>query len=318
MALVLADRVKETTSTTGTGALSLGGAETNFASFSSVLSDTDTTYYCIVDDGNADYEVGLGTYASGTNTLARTTILASSNAGSVVNLGSGSKVVFITYPAGKAVAEDGSNNSSVAGTFTAEDFIISGGATISDFSSGEYGSVEINGGATGGFEGYSIGGRVTFMHNGTTVAGIYNDVNNQWLARATLNAEIKLYYAGSEKLTTASGGVSVTGTITATGIADVVNTREDSYSLTGTAISAANGAIQYKTLAANTTFTESLADGDSVLLRISGGDTYTVTWPTITWVTGSGDSAPTLGGSDVVILWQEGSTVYGAYVGSYA
>lgn len=103
MALVLADRVKETTSTTGTGALSLGGAETNFASFSSVLSDTDTTYYCIVDDGNADYEVGLGTYASGTNTLARTTILASSNAGSVVNLGAGTKSIFITYPAGKSV-----------------------------------------------------------------------------------------------------------------------------------------------------------------------------------------------------------------------
>lgn len=106
MALVLADRVKETTSTTGTGALSLGGAETNFASFSSVLSDGDTTYYAIIDDVNADYEVGLGTYASGANTLARTTILSSSNAGSVVNLSSGSKVVFITYPAGKSVIAD--------------------------------------------------------------------------------------------------------------------------------------------------------------------------------------------------------------------
>lgn len=103
MALVVADRIKETTTTTGTGAISLAGAADNFAAFSSVLSDGDTTYYCIVDDTNLDYEVGLGTYASGTNTLARTTILDSSNAGSAVNLGSGTKDIFVTYPADKAV-----------------------------------------------------------------------------------------------------------------------------------------------------------------------------------------------------------------------
>jgi hypothetical protein len=96
------------------------------------------------------------------------------------------------------------------------------------------------------------------------------------------------------------------------------NLREAIYNLTGTDINPVNGSVQYKTLAANTTFTESLADGDSVILRISGGDTYTVTWPTMTWVTSGGNAAPTLGGSDVVVLWQESSTVYGAYVGSYA
>ena len=89
------------------------------------------------------------------------------------------------------------------------------------------------------------------------------------------------------------------------------------YSLTGTVIDPANGGIQYKTLSANTTFTESLADGDSVTLRISGGATYTVTWPTMTWVTSAGNTAPTLTAGDVVVLWQEGTTVYGAYVGSY-
>jgi hypothetical protein len=101
------------------------------------------------------------------------------------------------------------------------------------------------------------------------------------------------------------------------GTAKASNVQEGVYNLTGTAIDPTNGAIQYKTLAANTTFTESLADGDSVVLRISGGATYTVTWPTMTWVTSSGNSAPTLGGSDVVVLWQESSVVYGAYVGSY-
>ena len=105
--------------------------------------------------------------------------------------------------------------------------------------------------------------------------------------------------------------------VTATGYVDATYYTEGVYNLTGTAIDPANGSVQYKTLAANTTFTESLADGDSVTLRISGGATYTVTWPTMTWVTSAGNTAPTLTAGDVVVLWQEGTTVYGAYVGSY-
>ena len=110
MALVVKDRVKETTTTTGTGALSLAGAETNFIAFSAALSDGDTTYYAIVDSTNDDFEVGLGTYASGGNTLTRTTVLASSNAGSAVNLSAGTKDVFVTYPADKSVYLDSSGN----------------------------------------------------------------------------------------------------------------------------------------------------------------------------------------------------------------
>jgi len=114
---------------------------------------------------------------------------------------------------------------------------------------------------------------------------------------------------------TIGGASAAAGTFTALAAAYL---NEGIYELTGTDIDASNGAIQYKTLAANTTFTESLADGDSVILRLSGGATYTVTWPTMTWVTSTGNTAPTLGGSDVVVLWQESTTVYGAYVGSYA
>lgn len=116
MALVVADRVKEVTTTTGTGAISLGGAQTNFVTFSSALSDGDTTYYAIVDNNNIDYEVGLGTYTSSGNTLARTTILDSSNGGSAVNLGSGQKDVFITYPADKSLKLDA--NDKIAGDQT--------------------------------------------------------------------------------------------------------------------------------------------------------------------------------------------------------
>ena len=106
MALVLKDRVKETTTTTGTGAVSLGGAVANFQAFSAVLSNADTTYYAIVDTTNAAFEVGLGTYASSGNTLTRTTVLESSNSGSAVNFTAGSKSIFIAYPAEKSVYEE--------------------------------------------------------------------------------------------------------------------------------------------------------------------------------------------------------------------
>jgi len=97
MALLLADRVQETTTTTGTGTITLAGAVTNFVTFSSVLSNSDTTFYVIVDSINFDWEVGEGTYSS--NTLSRDTVKSSSNAGSLVNFGTGTKTVFISLPA---------------------------------------------------------------------------------------------------------------------------------------------------------------------------------------------------------------------------
>ena len=92
---------------------------------------------------------------------------------------------------------------------------------------------------------------------------------------------------------------------------------EGVYNLTGTEINPENGGIQYKTLSANTTFTQALSSGNSVTLRLSGGDTYAVTWPTMTWVTATGNIAPTLNGDDVLVLWKEGTTLYGAYAGYF-
>lgn len=90
------------------------------------------------------------------------------------------------------------------------------------------------------------------------------------------------------------------------------------YALSGTDIDPTNGGIQTKTLAADTTFTESLTNGDSVVLMLNAGASYTVTWPTITWVTSNGNVAPTLTANDTIVFWKVGSTLYGAYVGSYA
>ena len=108
MALVLKDRVRETTTTTGTGTITLAGAVTGFQTFTSVLSNSDTTYYCITDGTN--FEVGKGTFTSSGTTLARDTVLESSNSGSKVDWGAGTRDVFITQPAEKAVYLDNSGN----------------------------------------------------------------------------------------------------------------------------------------------------------------------------------------------------------------
>jgi len=105
MALVVKDRVQETTTTTGTGTVTLAGAVTGFQTFS-VIGDGNTTYYAITS-GN-DWEVGIGTYTASGTTLSRDTILESSNSGSAITL-SGTSNVFVTYPAEKSGHKDDTN-----------------------------------------------------------------------------------------------------------------------------------------------------------------------------------------------------------------
>jgi hypothetical protein len=107
MALVVNDRVKETSTTTGTGTFTLAGAVTGFETFSSAIGNGNTTYYAISLQGGAEFEVGLGTVAAGT--IARTTIISSSNSDSAVNFSAGTKDVFCTLPASKAVFKNASD-----------------------------------------------------------------------------------------------------------------------------------------------------------------------------------------------------------------
>jgi hypothetical protein len=102
MAFVLADRVKETTAVAGTGTATLLGASTGYQSFSAV-GNGNTTYYTIAGQGTSEWEVGIGTYTSSGTTLARTTVLASSNSGSLVSFSAGTKDVFVDYPAKGAI-----------------------------------------------------------------------------------------------------------------------------------------------------------------------------------------------------------------------
>ena len=122
MALVLKDRVQETTTTTGTGTLTLGGAVTGYQSFSAI-GNANTTYYAIYANGGSEWEVGIGTYTASGTTLSRDTVLASSNSGSLVNFSAGTKNVWCDYPAGKAAFQDASGVVT-APTFTASTSVI--------------------------------------------------------------------------------------------------------------------------------------------------------------------------------------------------
>ena len=106
MALVLADRVRETTSVVGTGAATLLGAALGYQSFATV-GNGNTTYYVIADQGGANWEVGIGSWATG-GTLTRTTVISSSNANALVSFSAGTKDVFVTYPASQSAYGNGS------------------------------------------------------------------------------------------------------------------------------------------------------------------------------------------------------------------
>lgn len=127
MAFVLADRVQETTTTTGTGTITLAGAVTGFQSFAAV-GNGNSTYYTIAAQSGSDWEVGIGTYTSSGTTLSRSTVLSSSNSGNLVNFGAGTKSVFVTLPAEAALANSPNLDGGVPSTNYGGAQAIDGGA----------------------------------------------------------------------------------------------------------------------------------------------------------------------------------------------
>ena len=180
MALVLNDRVKESTTTTGTGTVTLGGAVQGFETFAAGIGNSNTTYYCI--QLNTEFEVGLGTLSSDSSTLARTTIISSSNSDSAVNFSAGAKFVFCTMPAIKSLVLDASNNITLPAKLIMPD-VTSGKILVGDGTS--YEEVAVSGDVT-----IASSGAITIANNAVETAMINADaVTGAKIADDAINSE---------------------------------------------------------------------------------------------------------------------------------
>ena len=218
MALIIKDRVQETTTTTGTGAVSLGGAVTNFVAFSTVMANADTTYYAIIS--STDWEVGLGTYATSGNTLARTTVYASSNAGALVNFAAGTKYVYIDAAADRILMKD-ANNTIASPTFSGA---IAGTPSVATSSSLASQIVTVNLGTfinnytfpTNGASGTGSVATVTWAYALAVAPAIGSQVTVSGMTPTGYNGTYTVTASTTTSVSFASatsGGVSVQGTI---------------------------------------------------------------------------------------------------------
>jgi hypothetical protein len=155
MAHITADRVRDTSTSTGTGSFTVSGtAPTGFRTLSAVLSVSDTFYYAIQGQSSSEWEVGLGTYSSA-NVFARTTILSSSNSGSVVTFSAGTKDVFLTLAATKTIQRDASGNVYDASGAGSDNIFFLNGLTVNtnytiptNYNAGTFGPVTVASGVT--------------------------------------------------------------------------------------------------------------------------------------------------------------------------
>ena len=172
MAFVINDRVKETTTTTGTGDITFGGAVQGYETFAAGIGNSNTTYYAIYNPGTTEFEVGLGTLSGDSSTMARTTVISSSNSDNAVDFSAGTKDIFCTLPASKAVIEDASNNVAIGNdltigaklklpTNTANKILVADGTSFEE--------VDMSGDAT-----IASGGAVTLAASGVSAASYTN------------------------------------------------------------------------------------------------------------------------------------------------
>jgi hypothetical protein len=189
MALVVKDRVKVTTTTAGTGALSLGSAAADFQDFS-VIGDGNQTYYAIT--GLGEWEVGIGTFDVTAGTLTRDVILESSNSGAVVDLSAGDKEVFVTYPAEKASVTFPAGTRTANYTASINEGVLTdttGGAFTVTLPASPLSGSQVVVSDAGGSWGTN---NLTVARNGETISGAAQD-----LTCDVNNASVQLIYDGS-------------------------------------------------------------------------------------------------------------------------
>jgi hypothetical protein len=233
MPLVLADRVRETTTTTGTGTISLAGPVSGFQGFSTAIGNANTTYYTIVDAATGAWEVGLGTYTSSGSTLARTTVLSSSNSDALVPFASGTKDVFVTQPAERAVYVLGAGTGLAAGAaaFTANGVpYASATNTLTTGSALTFDGTRLTS-TTGKFGGgVALNSASLMVNNATnTATGIqlFQDGIESWImGMPANNAGLAWSASGSEQMRLTSTGLGI-GAISPLAKLDVVGGNGD-------------------------------------------------------------------------------------------
>ena len=203
MAHVLNDRVKETTTTTGTGTVNLAGAETGFESFVAGIGNSNTTYYCIVHQSADEFEVGIGTVTDASpDTLSRTTIISSSNSDSAVNFSAGTKDVFCTLPASKTVFFDetsGGSDVAIGSRGTNPMGLGITGTVLALTEQTNVASLQIDG---------NTGTRIDMGTQGSRNTVFYTDANQLEISRTT-DHPIKFVINSSEVARLTSSGLQI-------------------------------------------------------------------------------------------------------------
>ena len=289
MALVVYDRVQETTATTGTGTITLGGAVAGYQSFA-VVGNGNTTFYCIVN-GSA-WEVGIGTYTSAGTTLARTTVLSNSNGNTSPITLSGASNVFVTYPASKSVNLDSSGNVSPLGTIASG---IWNGTTI----------------------GVAYGGTGVTTSSGANSVVLRDANQNIAVNSVTQNLTVTTSAGGTTALTLASSHFQI-----------LIGTSTQTYKLpdatslpTGTIYVFDNDSTQNLTVQDNALGTvDVVAPGGYSTVFLEANGTVAGTWGRFGMIPNEvnwGTNSLALGGSTIVSggTWQ-GNTVQPAYGGT--
>ena len=253
MALEIHDRVKETTTTTGTGTYTLAGAVTGFETFTANLDNGDTTYYCCTD--NTDFEIGIGTFTSSGTTLARTTVLASSNSNNAVNWSSGTRTIFMTYPADKAVFEDASGHVSIP-----HDLFIAGGLI----------DLKNDGGAVSQIKFYCESSNA---HAQTLIGAPHSESASNTLTLPSSGGSSKLLSATSTATVTNKSIDSDNNTITNIVNADIKSSAAIADTKLDTISTAGKVAISALDIDGGTDIGAALADADEIIVDDGGGGT---------------------------------------------
>lgn len=342
MAFIVQDRVQETSTSVGTGTITLAGAVTGYQSFA-VIGNLNTTYYTIADQAGSNWEVGVGTYYLANTSLARTTVLSSSNANAAVTFGPGTKSVFVTYPSEQAIYADPSNITTIT-NFVSSNVLITGG-TISGanftglgtmstqnanavaITGGNISSVVIQGGTINGaaLTNVTYGGLGTMStQNATSVAITGGTVNSVAFTGGTLNnmtigattANTGAFTTTTTTLLTASGNATSQAfntvniveptTVNATGAASTINFDVNTQSVyLSTANATANWTVNFRGSS-----TQTLANA------LANSQTITVSLLATQGATAYYNSLVQIDGSTVTPKWQGGTAPTSGNTGS--